>query len=130
MTAFGPSAGPQGPQGVPGPAMPNVRFKARQTTAFSLTNMSSFTLAFNSSVYNAGGGSYNASTGIYTVPQAGLYRVTSIVRGTAPSANQWIATQLQVGAGFVQTATSQRSTQNGEVLTATLLTTIVGAVGI
>ena len=57
-----------------------VQFRTRGHALVSVANAASEAVVWGAAQYNLGGGAYNAPTGEYTVPLAGVYLVTTSVR--------------------------------------------------
>lgn len=89
-----------------------VQFRAEGLTSQPLPNNARTDLRWNTVVFNDGGGTYDAATGVYTVPTTGLYQVTSTGATNnvaAPAANTYRFVTLHVNGVVVQQAASGAS---------------------
>lgn len=114
---------------VPTMSGPNLGFKARINSSKTITP-SSVGFIFDNVVYDTMQG-YNATTGIYTIPQTGTYRFDVQVDGSAqtPASAQQINITIDVNTSTVATSRSPSSQSANSLITAQLSTAIPLNVG-
>jgi hypothetical protein len=125
LTGVGPPGptGAQGPQGIAGTPGPDVRMKARRTTAFSIT--STFTdVVFNTELYDTNN-AYNTTTGVFTAPQAGTYKITTQILGVASAVGVWFYTHCLLNGSTMANGSCPPASAVNQVQTAQIITTVV-----
>jgi Collagen triple helix repeat (20 copies)/C1q domain len=119
--------GPPGPEGPPGTAGPDLRIKARRTSAFSITSTFSDVI-FNTEIYDTNN-AYNPATGVFTAPQAGTYKITTQILGVASAVGVWFYVYCLVNGTSIANSPSTPATAVNQIETAQITTTVVLAAG-
>lgn len=85
-----------------------VRFRARGVTPVTVASNTFAVLTWLPAIQNTGGGSFDASSGLYTVPSAGTYLVTgTAIFETASSVDGYYCLLAAVNGGLDTQATCQ-----------------------
>jgi len=84
--------GPTGPAGPAGGGSTIVSVRATQTAAMNLTTTPAI-IPFNSEQWDTQN-AYNTTTGQFTCPVAGKYRISAQACGSSTSASQWVGVQV------------------------------------
>ena len=86
-------------------------FSNSSTTSSSISQGGNFILFLNSIATNSGGGSYDTSTGTYTIPADGLYEIRTSFNVTlaAPNYEMLMSNRLWLNGVYYMTTLEQRN---------------------
>ena len=108
-----------------------VVLKVNSTTASSTISQGGNFISFlNSISFNSGGGSYDTSTGTYTIPEDGLYEIrTSFnVSLAAPNYEMLVSNRVWLNGSYYMTTLEQRDALVNNTFGVTYSTTYVRAI--